>query len=162
MLFCNHIDCTCAVSLLCEWGCASSNLNSQQMTCYTVDNCTCWPHWPHCGFACVWKGFRFLQMSSNTHHKKIVETSLMRKKCSLVWRSFLTVRNFRDWPLSLLQKHDMLYVTFENIWNFHFHKHWTVYVRQTNIAFYSRDSSFPPKNHLRPIFCSLQIWDWRW
>ena len=60
------------------------------------------------------------------------------------------LRNYRDWPLSLLQKHDMRRLTFKSFQinkklYFHFHKHWTVYVRQTNIAFYSRDSSFPPK-----------------
>ena len=42
------------------------------MTCYTLDNCT---SWPHCGSACDGKGCSYLQMSSDTRHKIIFQTS---------------------------------------------------------------------------------------
>ena len=61
-----HIVCTCAVSPLCEWGSASSKHYSEQMTYYTLGNCT---SWPHCGSACAGKGCSCLKMSSDTRHK---------------------------------------------------------------------------------------------
>ena len=42
------------------------------MTCYTLSNCT---SWPHCGSLCDGKGCSYLQMSSDTRHKVIAQTS---------------------------------------------------------------------------------------
>ena len=67
-----HIVCTFAVSPRCELGSDSSNYYSEQMTCYTLGNCT---SWPHCGSACAGKGFSYLLMSSDTRRKIIAQAS---------------------------------------------------------------------------------------
>ena len=64
--------CTCAVSPRCEWGSESSNQSSEQTNCYTLGNCT---SWPHCGSACAGEGFAYLKMSLDTSHKIIAQTS---------------------------------------------------------------------------------------
>ena len=67
-----YIVCTCTVSHLYEWGSASSNRGSEEMTCYTLGNCTSWPQY---GSACAGKAFSCLQMSSDTGRKIIAQTS---------------------------------------------------------------------------------------
>ena len=42
------------------------------MTCCKLGICT---SWPHCGSACGWKGYHYLQMSSDTCHKIIAQPS---------------------------------------------------------------------------------------
>ena len=119
---CHTVD-TCAVSLQREWGSASSNCYSEQMTCYTLGNCT---SWPHCGSACGWKGYHYLQMSSDTRHKIIFQTS--SKITSFPFRiSAPTAVNHKK--LKYRSKHHFPFHKHQNSWHllsytsYHLHLH---------------------------------------
>ena len=86
-----HIACICAFSHWCEWGCASSNYCSQQMTCCSVSNCN---SWSHCGSACGSEARLCLQMSSDTSHKMLLWTSLIPASC-VFQISAVTERNYK-------------------------------------------------------------------
>ena len=104
--------CTCAASPRCEWGSEFSNGYSEQMTCYTLDNCT---SWPHCGSACGWKGFAYLQMSSDTHHKIIFLAS--SRITSYPFRiSAPTAVNHKK--LKYRSKHHFPFHKHQNSWHF--------------------------------------------
>ena len=87
---------------------ASSKRYCDQMTCYTVGNCT---SWHECGFACDWKDYPYLQMSLDTSHKVFLWTSsiftstlfwcLLQTKVNHIWTILITSHHFsfhRNYP----------------------------------------------------------------